>query len=104
MNTEKAVERIRSFETLLSACTEDVQRFETLLEEYRSIQGRIRSLTEYYGSEEWYSDRALDEEGLLPKNLPRGVLSEDPVYDVITGNRDNAIRMLETATEILKNL
>ena len=50
------------------------------------------------------ADRDADAEGKLPEDLPRGVLSEDLIYDVIIGNRDNALRMLELGTEILKKL
>ena len=60
--------------------------------------GMIR-LFAYYGSEDWYEDR----EGPLPERFAAGVLSEDAVYDQITLVRDAAIRMLETATDILKN-
>ena len=36
----------------------------------------------------WKDDYALDEEGLLPKNLKRGVLSEDGIYDALERNRE----------------
>ena len=36
-----------------------------------------KELSEYYSGPDWKADFALDEEGLLPGDLKRGVLSED---------------------------
>ena len=44
-----------------------------------------------------------DRETALPPGTAAGVLSEDAVYDAITALRDEAFRMLELATDILKN-
>ena len=48
------------------------------------IQEAIRILAEYYGSDEWKQDFADDEAGLLPKDLKRGVLSEDGIWNVLS--------------------
>ena len=48
------------------------------------IQEAIRILAEYYGSDEWKQDFADDEDGLLPKDLKRGVLSEDGIWNVLS--------------------
>ena len=48
------------------------------------IQEAIHILSEYYGSDEWKQDFADDEAGLLPKNLKRGVLSEDGIWNVLS--------------------
>ena len=66
--------------------------------------GSADRLSKYYGSDQWYDDRAVDDAGKLPADLKRGVLTEDLIYDVLVGNRENAIRMLELGTEILKRL
>ena len=47
------------------------------------IQEAIRILAEYYGSDEWKQDFADDEAGLLPKDLKRGVLSEDGLWNIL---------------------
>ena len=41
----------------------------------------LRVLTAYYEDGRWLYDYKLDESGLLPKNMKRGVLSEDALYD-----------------------
>ena len=41
----------------------------------------LRRLSDYYSSPAWKRDYAADEAGLFPKDLKRGVLSEDGIYD-----------------------
>ena len=48
------------------------------------IQEAIRILAEYYGSDEWKQDFADDEAGILPKELKRGVLSEDGIWNILS--------------------
>ncbi len=48
------------------------------------IREDVRLLEEYYHSPLWLSDFEADEAGLLPEDLPRGVLSEDAVYNVLS--------------------
>jgi hypothetical protein len=43
----------------------------------------LGKLSEYYGSAAWKRDFAADEAGLLPKDLKRGVLSEDGIYNML---------------------
>ena len=47
------------------------------------ISGALRILAEYYGSDEWKQDFADDEAGRLPKDLKRGVLSEDGLWNLL---------------------
>ena len=47
------------------------------------IQEATHILAEYYTSDEWKQDFADDEAGLLPKDLKRGVLSEDGIWNVL---------------------
>ena len=43
----------------------------------------MRHLSDYYSSQAWKRDYAADEAGLFPKDLKRGVLSEDGIYDLL---------------------
>ncbi len=45
----------------------------------------LESFLQYYEGGTWRSDFALDEKGVLPKDLKRGVLSEDGVYNFLEG-------------------
>ena len=51
-------------------------------------QTEIGRLSEYYEDPDWKADFALDEEGALPVDLKRGVLSEDGIYDALERNRE----------------
>ena len=93
------VERIREMEGYLNECSAATEDLIVQLEQTDALREKMIRLFSYYGSDAWYEDR----EGELPKDLPAGVLSEDAVYDEITALRDAAYRMLELATDILKN-
>ena len=62
--------------------------FDELLSSLRENEQCIRSerlseLCAYYESGQWLKDYELDEKGLLPPSLKRGVLSQDAVYDLL---------------------
>ena len=79
----KQIERIQHMEQLLDFVTEAQKEPITSPEKQEKIQEAIRALAEYYESDEWKQDFADDEAGLLPKDLKRGVLSEDGIWNVL---------------------
>ena len=93
------INRITEMEGYLNECAETTQNLTLQLHKMEDIRDKMIKLFEYCGSEAWYEDC----DGKLPEGVPAGVLSEDAVYDQITDVRDAAIRMLELATDILKN-
>lgn len=48
-----------------------------------TIQEDVRTLDEYYKSPLWREDYEADEAGMIPKDLPRGILSEDGIYNAL---------------------
>ena len=58
------------------------------LDNYKESLTEIRKLEAYYASDVWKKDFALDEAGKLQKNLERGVLSEDGLYDLLERNKE----------------
>ena len=44
----------------------------------------LKLLSDYMESGLWLKDYELDEKGLLPKELKRGVLSQDGLYDLLS--------------------
>ena len=44
---------------------------------------KLARLTEYYENGQWLADYELDEAGLLPAGLKRGVLSQDGVHTLL---------------------
>ena len=96
------IERIRDMESCLDASEKAIRKLSEALSTYEEAQLQYRKLSDYYGSDQWMQDYADDEAGKLPRDLKRGVLSEDGVYDLITENRELLVRMLRLVTNALE--
>ena len=81
-------ERIKKMEAILDRATVAIEELEQKLDEFDKIQDDIKILDAYYSSESWKRDLALDEQGKLPRDLKRGVLSEDAIYNLLERNRE----------------
>lgn len=44
---------------------------------------QLRLLKEYYQGGQWLEDYEMDEQGRLPPDLKRGVLSQDGIYNLL---------------------
>ena len=64
---------------------ERVKRYERLFDEAVSTHDpeKLHLLEAYYSSGEWREDYEADENGELPPDLKRGVLSQDALYDLL---------------------
>ena len=87
MNDEKAIERIKEMEEILDRASKVMDELESKIAELESIQSDIQKLEKYYTGKKWKSDLKLDEEGKLPPDLKRGVLSEDGIDDLLERNK-----------------
>ena len=77
---------------------ENSQRFEPLPEIVKHAQASldmlsdkwedIVALDEYMDSGQWLQDYEADERGEIGKDLPRGVLSQDALYDTLQELRE----------------
>jgi hypothetical protein len=76
-------ERITHMENLLDKSTEVIHRLEQALEDFTALQPDIAELEAYYTSPQWRKDFEADEAGKLPKDLKRGVLSEDGLWNLL---------------------
>ena len=79
----KRIDRITHMEGLLDKSVEVIARLEQAIEDFDAIQPDIAELEAYYTSPQWRKDFEADEAGKLPKNLKRGVLSEDGIWNVL---------------------
>ena len=77
------IARISEMEQRLNRAEAAVTVMDTAFEQYLSALEDIRALNSYLGSDAWHSDRKADEAGLLPKDLKRGVLTEDAVWNLL---------------------
>ena len=99
----ETIERIQHYEGLLDAVGPVLEDLETALDRFDEVQEAVQELSAYYGSDEWHADLAEDEAGRLPRDLKRGVLSEDGIYDVLSDHYALTVRLLDTVSAILKN-
>ncbi|MBR1538164.1 MAG: DUF4298 domain-containing protein [Bacteroidales bacterium] len=81
---EFTLQRIAAMEAAFDRTAAAVQALETALDDYESVKIDIDRLTNYLDTGAWREDFEADEAGLIPKNLKRGVLSEDGLYDLLT--------------------
>ncbi len=85
---EIAVNRITEMEAILDEALRRMDKADDAPKALLDYQSEIKKLEEYYSSQDWKDDFALDEEGLLPRDLKRGVLSEDGIYDALERNKE----------------
>ena len=98
MEETEQIERIKHMETLLNlvkTATEQMELAERLLQTiyeryslWEDIEREMTLLEDYYHSDVWKKDFEDDEAGRLPKDLKRGVLSEDGIWDVVNAFKE----------------
>lgn len=79
------------FEKILPSTPESVQEQIKRIAHYEKIMQEtengspelLKALSDYYSSSAWKRDYAADKAGLLPKDMKRGVLSEDGIYNLL---------------------
>ena len=89
----KNIKRITEMEEKLNRVQSVLEKLNESLEEYESVSKDIKDLEKYYIGKNWKEDLKLDEEGKLPKDLKRGVLSEDAVYDLLDLNKEISTKL-----------
>ena len=91
-------------EQLFDLAKEAMEEPVMTLEKYQELQEAIAVLSEYYSGKEWKQDYADDEAGLLPKDLKRGVLSEDAVWNALAEVRELNRQIEEFAETVPRKL
>lgn len=81
--TEFTLQRIAAMEAALDRTAAAVEALAAALDCYETIQVDIDRLTEYLDSGAWRADYDADEAGLVPRDMKRGVLSEDALFNVL---------------------
>ena len=76
------IERITKMEALFDKSEEVVKRLEAALKDFAELEHDIAELEAYY-DKAWRKDFEADEAGRLPKDLKRGVLSEDGLWNLL---------------------
>ena len=95
-NNKEQIQRIRKMELRLNRASTVIKRLSAALDKYKEAEEDIATLNDYYISDEWKQDFADDEAGRLPKNLKRGVLSEDSIWNLLEENRELKERLVNS--------
>lgn len=86
-NIEYTVQRIEHMESIFSEVSNSFYSNPNCIFS-KNIQKKLSVLTQYYESEQWMCDYTADENGQLPSDLKRGVLSEDGIYNLLCDIRE----------------
>ena len=87
MDNREQIERITKYEAMMDRVAAANAALEKALELFAKTDELSAELGRYLAGEDWKQDFYDDEDGLLPKDLKRGVLSEDGLYDVLEARR-----------------
>lgn len=85
---QNQIERIREMELRMERVAKTVEELMTALSHFKALDDDLELLDQYYGSDEWKQDLAADEAGRLPRDLKRGVLSEDGLWNLLSEARE----------------
>ena len=89
------VNRIKAMEKRMRRAEKVLKSMEYALDEWDMMNSDLKVLNKYLGSEDWKADLKADEEGMLPANLRRGVLSEDGIWNLLVDQRVLIQRLYE---------
>jgi len=80
----RKIARIKKYESYLNEARQLLRAGENS----ERLKYLVSELEAYYESVKWRKDFENDEAGLLPKNLKRGLLSEDGIYNLLEEYRE----------------
>ena len=82
---ETLITRIKEMEDRYHDVTRVLSELDMAIEEYNDFKDELATLKDYMESGQWQKDFEADEAGMVPKELPREILSEDALYDLLSG-------------------
>ncbi len=77
------IERIRYMTNLYEEIEHILLYSDNVRDDLVKIKDKIEELEKYYTGPEWMEDFEADNEGLIPKDMNRGILTEDAIYDLL---------------------
>ena len=92
---KKRLKNITKMENILNRTDELISEMEKLLETWEQNQEDFNELMNYYTGEERGKDLEDDRLNIIPQDLPRGVLSEDAVFDTYGNRKDLSVKMIK---------
>ena len=77
------IDRVRQMEQYMDEISEVLKNNPAVVKDDAELCKKIEILTDYMDSGQWLLDYEADERGELPKDLKRGVLSQDGLYHLL---------------------
>ena len=81
---EETIARIMQMERYFDEIREATKKDTKAVQKDDALRKKWQTLLAYYEEGQWLKDYESDERGELPRNLKRGVLSEDGVYNLVS--------------------
>ena len=81
---KQLIARVRKMEEDFNLIREVIDTLDGALYDYEAVQRRIKRLSDYQESGQWLKDFEADEKGELPKDMEKGVLSEDGLDSLLS--------------------
>ncbi|MBR2009591.1 MAG: DUF4298 domain-containing protein [Peptococcaceae bacterium] len=83
-NLPQTIERIQQMELYFDTLQHAVNICADAIKQDKTLNSMLQALLQYYEHGKWLADYTLDEAGLLPAALKRGVLSQDGLYNLLS--------------------
>ena len=99
---KERLENIKKMEAILNRTDGLIGEMEILTKRWEENEADFKKLMNYYGSEEWHTDREDDQKKVIPQDLPRGVLGEDLVHNTYGNRREVAVSMVRAGDSSLE--
>ena len=88
-NKTGIIDRVQQMEQYMDEVAEALRNAPDKLKSSDELRKKIATLTDYMDSGQWLADYEADERGELPKELKRGVLSQDALYNLLCEIKEN---------------
>lgn len=102
MKNKKEFERLKELEANFIEINQSLKKLDEVVKEMKKQLPRIKEFSDYYGSEEWFRHRELEEKREWDQLITTSILSEDLPYNTIVELKELSIELLELATELLR--
>lgn len=96
-------ENIQVYENILNDSNKILEALNAILDKFEANQDNYQNLKAFYGSEAYFEAVETSNHTHEYDSIACGVLSEDAIFNLIGDYYSTSIRMLELATQELKN-
>ncbi len=82
--SEEQLRRVAHMEDIFDHVSAALDSLGLAVREYSALRPELLQLENYYENGQWMSDFLAEREDAFPKDMKRGILTEDAIYDLLT--------------------